>query len=566
MISGVFALPRGGPIVKGLSWLLSIVFVFVISWRLFADQEMILKSGTRMIGTVTIDGADAVVQMADDKIRVPLKDVATITAENSSPERQAQRLLLTALEARLMNGTGNGVVGMLAEAKRLAPDDPSVAFWCASTLVDAGYGKAANEVFTPKREAIAKAYPGMADQLAVRIKRRADMEKMPLELVKRIDELNAAATRQTPGAEKRQMFAMFRLVDQNKQPIDQSAFRVESRGEEDNLESYDDGYFVLTFGRNRYNRDEPCRLEVVQSGLESKSFQFSAASNRLADAGEFVVPRLDEKSKRPFRVQVVDASGKPIAGARIALQTTTQQRNGVNEAASTTTDLDGRAELMVFPMKYTYSVSAEGFNSGNGSIDVPVGERKVEEQQVKLHRAIQAKIRLAWSSTGLANGGQGATTSGEAEIRAVGSAVRPNQFGPDTINWVRTSQQKDRMILQFISQPFGGPPQFGSTSWVRIIESEDGTKESDLKRKGLEKFNSLDLKKVGEFKDKIEPPKSLNPAGAPNNYPGSVSVRAEMGKVYVGKLMQREMPTGQPIELSFKAIVDQMSSDVESAE
>ena len=122
------------------------------------------------------------------------------------------------------------------------------------------------------------------------------------------------------------------------------------------------------------------------------------------------------------------------------------------------------------------------------------------------------------------------------------------------------------MILQFISQPFGGPPQFGSTSWVRIIESEDGTKESDLKRKGLERFNSLDLKKVSEFKDKIEAPKSLNPVGAPTSYPGSVSVRAEMGKVYVGKLMQRDMRTGQPVELSFKAIVDEMSSGVESAE
>jgi hypothetical protein len=39
-----------------------------------------------------------------------------------------------------------------------------------------------------------------------------------------------------------------------------------------------------------------------------------------------------------------------------------------------------------------------------------------------------------------------------------------------------------------------------------------------------------------------------------------------MGKVYVGKLMQRDMRNGQPIELSFKAIVDEMSSDSEPAE
>jgi hypothetical protein len=286
-----------------------------------------------------------------------------------------------------------------------------------------------------------------------------------MELVKRIDELNAAAARQSMGNEKRQMFAMFRVVDQHKKPVDQAAFRVESRGEEDSIESYDDGYFVLTFARNRYNRDEPCRLEVVQSGLESKSFQFSAASNRLADAGEFVVSRLDENSKRPYQIQVVDASGKPIAGAKIVLQTTIQQRSGMNEAASTTTDLDGRAELMVFPMKYTYSVAADGFNSGTGPAEVPTGDRKAEEQQVKLHRAIQAKIKVAWSSTGMGNAGGGATTSGEGEIRASGSAVRPNQFGPDAINWVRTTQQKDQLVLQFINQPFGGPQQFGSASW-----------------------------------------------------------------------------------------------------
>ncbi len=346
-----------------------------------------------------------------------------------------------------------------------------------------------------------------------------------MDLVKRIDELTAAATRQSPGVEKRQMFAMFRVVDQHKQPIDQSAFQIESRGEQDNLESFEDGYFVLTFGRNRYNRDEPCRLEVVQAGLETKSFPFSAASNRVVDAGEFVVSRMDEKSKRPYRVQVVDSGGKPIAGATIAVQTTTQQRSGVNEAESTTTDLDGRAELLVFPMKYTYSVSAEGFNYQSGSVEVPPGDRKAEEQQLKLHRAIQAKIRVAWSSTGVGNAGEGATTSGEAEIRATGSSVRANQFGPDSINWIRTSQQKDRLILQFISQPIGGPPQFGSNSWVRVIESEVEKNDSDPKTKRLEKFDSLDLKKIGEFKEKLAAPKSVNPVGASGSYPGSLSLR-----------------------------------------
>jgi hypothetical protein len=100
---------------------------------------------------------------------------------------------------------------------------------------------------------------------------------------------------------------------------------------------------------------------------------------------------------------------------------------------------------------------------------------------------------------------------------------------------------------------------------VRVIDGE-GPKDSELKRAGKQKYDSLDLKKIGEFKDKIQPPKSINPLGAPGSFPGSVSVRAEKGKVYVGKLMQRDMHNGQPVELSFKAIIDEMSSDGELAE
>jgi len=101
---------------------------------------------------------------------------------------------------------------------------------------------------------------------------------------------------------------------------------------------------------------------------------------------------------------------------------------------------------------------------------------------------------------------------------------------------------------------------------VRVIEGDGASKDSDPKRKETGKYDSLDLKKIGEFKDKIAAPKSINPVGAPGNYPGSVSVPAEKGKVYVGKLMQRDMRTGQPVELSFKAIVAEISSDGELTE
>jgi hypothetical protein len=503
--------------------------------------------------------------MADDKVRISLNQVATIAAADSSPERQAQRLLFAALEARVTGGANSDVVALLAEAKRLAPDDPSVAYWCASTLVDAGFGKAANEVFAPRREAIAKAYPGLADQLAERIKRRANLEKMPSELVKRIDEINAIAPKQSPTNDKRQMYVMFRVVDQNKQPIDASAFRVESRGEEENLESYDDGYFVLTFARNRYNRDEGSRLDIVQAGFEQKGFQFSAAPNRLADAGEFVVKRLDEKSKQPYRVQVTDVAGKPISNAKVSLQTTTQQGRS-NEAAQTTTDFDGRAELSVFPMKYMYSVSAAGFNYQNGSVEVAADGGGAKENKVQLHRAIEAKIRVAWLSTPINAGAGAGTISGEGEIRATGSSVRFNQFGPNQIQWLRTNQIKDRLILQFMSQPFGMPRGSESPVWVREIKPEGAAKEDKSEKAASEVYEKLDLKKVDEFKKKIAAPKPVRRPGMPTNDQISTLVEADRGSVYVGKMISRDMRTGQPVEMSFKAIIDEMSSDSEPAE
>jgi hypothetical protein len=353
---------------------------------------------------------------------------------------------------------------------------------------------------------------------------------------------------------------MFRVVDQNKQPIDASAFRVESRGEEENLESYDDGYFVLTFARNRYNRDEGSRLDIVQSGFEQKGFQFSAAPNRLADAGEFVVKRLDEKSKQPYRVQVTDVAGKPISGAKVSLQTTTQQGR-TNEAASTTTDLDGRAELSVFPMTYMYSITANGFNYQNGSVEVAADERKAKEQTVRLYRAIEAKIRVAWLSKPINAGAGAGTTSGEGEIRATGSSIRYDRYGPNAIQWLRTNQTKDRLILQFMSQPFGGPGLPGSTAWVRVVEPEEGLKGNEASKVAADQYGKLDLKKVEEFKDKIAAPKQ-----AGTSTPMSISVRAELGKVYVGKMMQHDMRTGQPVEMSFKAIVDEMSTGSEPAE
>lgn len=163
---------------KRLRCILFGVALLVAPPHLLAEQEVTLKSGATFIGNVTIDGDAVVVEIDDAPLRVPLAEVAAIAPLDSGHKQQARRLLMAALEARLMNNSGNEALGLLAEAARLDPDDPRIAYWYARSLVDAGFGKAAGEVLESRREEIAKTYPGMSDQLAAQIKGRLELEKM----------------------------------------------------------------------------------------------------------------------------------------------------------------------------------------------------------------------------------------------------------------------------------------------------------------------------------------------------------------------------------------------------
>jgi hypothetical protein len=540
--------------VKGSSCWLITVALFVAPSPIYAEQSVVLKKGPSLVGNVTIDGNDVVVQIADGKVRVPMSDVVSIASVNTGREQQARQLLFTALEARLMNGAGKEVVGLLAEAKKLAPDEPSVAFWYANTLLEAGFGKAAGETFDAKREAIMKAYPGMAEQLAARIKSRLDLEKLPADLVQRIDVLNKSAVQQSPTAEKRQLFAVFRVIDSQKNPIGRTSFRLETRGEEENLENYDDGYYLLTFSRNRYNRDEPCRIEVSESGLEAKEFQFSASTNRVAKIGDFVVKRYDEKAKKTFRVRVVGPSGEPVSDAKVTLQTPSRSGPPI-DISSTTTGLDGTVEMQVFPMKYYYRASAEGYTSQGGNLDVKAGGAESDVKEIKLYRAIQASVRFAWVATGSPDGNK---TSGESKVQASGAVASPVRYGNEAPIWVRATQPKDRLMLQFSGVMYGGPNQFGGDSWLGAIEADAAKTGSDRNGKAAEKFDAVDLNKIDEHKAKA----SVRNAGDPSGEnPGGMTLPAEIGKVYVGKLQSRDMRTGRPLVVAFKAVVESLSGD-----
>ncbi|MCI0333134.1 MAG: hypothetical protein L0228_07920 [Planctomycetes bacterium] len=541
---------------------------------LFADVEVTLKSGTSLVGTVKIDGNDAIVKIGDSELRVPLTEVDTIAAVDAGPDRQAHRLLTSALEARLTNDSGREVIGLLAEAARLAPDDPHIAYWYASSLSDAGYGQAANDVLEKQREAIAKAYPGMTDQLVERIKRRVEMEKMPPALVERLDKLNADLGKQASSADMRHIAALFRLVDHEKQPIERSAFQIQcNNGQDENLESFDDGYFVYTFNRHRNNDEQPCNLDVTRPGLESKSFELNGSSNRVKDAGELVVRRYDEAAKKPFRIHLVGTDGKPVVGARVSFQGMSPRGNTTSHTLTAESDAEGSAEILAFPMKYTYHVQAGGFNHGSGNVELKADAAETKPIELKLDRAIQATIRVAWEATAMQGGGK---TTGEATLQVDGGPPRPYQYGQDNTSWLRPAQQKDRLTLQFVDSPFGYGGPFGQAdAWVRVVESDGNANEGERnegeasagepKPLDLDAFNELELSKIDELKSKLKQPRTIGGGQVTGPRPPMV-LAAELGKIYVGRVQHRDMRTGQPIQLAFKVFVEEMATDDGAAE
>jgi hypothetical protein len=565
------------------------ILLAAIAAPLFAEVQVTLKSGASLVGKVSTDGKDVVVKIEDSELRVPLAEVEAITSVEAGGERQARRLLMTALEARVNNDDGGmEVIGLLAEAARLAPDDPHIAYWYASTLADSGYGQAANDVLTRKREAIAAAYPGLTEQLTERIKRRVATEMLPPALVARLDQLNATLSKPPANAEMVQTAAMFRLVDQHKQPLERTAFQIYSNNVQDeNVESFDDGYYLYVYNRHRSNPQQPTKIDIIRPGYEAKSFDISGSTTSVRDAGELAAKRFEEGDKVKFRVNVVDRERKPIVGARMTLMAYSPRGGNSEQPATTESDAEGWAEVLVFPMAYNYSIEADGFNGTGGRVELKPGAGEKHERFQQMSRAIQATIRAAWEATSMQGGGK---TSGESTI-SVGTGVDPNQYAPNPTSWLRPVQKGDQLTLQFMDQFFGYNNQFGQPpeAWVRVVddngeaklgsatdapatdstaevkpadaavrESAKGDAEKDkAKQSPLKTYNALKLEEIDDLKAKLPQPRML-PGGERTGPNPPLLLAAKAGGIYVGRLQHRDVRTGQPVQLAFKVFVEEI--------
>ena len=183
------------------------------------EQQVKLQSGAKLVGDVSMDGPRLVVDV----------DGAKISAVQRSGIRHfSQRRRVESAGANAAERAGESCISRRGEVRprtirrgvstRARESADGVLVWCGP--IDAGNGKAASEVFEPRREAIATAYPGAAERLASQIEARLALEKLPPALVERLDQIAKSAKQSNAIPSKTLAYAaFFRLVDQNNDPI-----------------------------------------------------------------------------------------------------------------------------------------------------------------------------------------------------------------------------------------------------------------------------------------------------------------------------------------------------------
>jgi hypothetical protein len=524
---------------------------------LLAEQQVALKSGPVLVGEVEFVGDAVVVHIDGAKHRVPFSDIASVSPVAFGRNQQATRLLIAAFEARLLNDSSREAVGLLAEASRLAPDDPQIAFWRASTLVDAGSGNAAHRVLEAHRASIEDAFPDAVADLAKRINRRMMLELLPTELVERIDQLNARAAAQPADGEMQAMYSAFRVIDQFNDPVPRTALQVQGNINDQRIEEFDDGYFLVTFNRHRNMSDDFCRLSIAQYGIKASTHELRAAANYMYPAQEFVAQRYDEADKRLVAVKVVDRRDQPISGARVQLQPSS--RGGPQpevEGLAAVADDGGRATLQAFPGVFGLTAVANGFNYANMQVELNEGV-DVPERRIILHREISAEIRVVWTSSPLQPGG--GVSSGEATISVAGQR-RSSPVNNQELMWLRPTQIGDRLTLQMNLMMYGPTMAMGGGSWVRKRPVDKADDESDRLQDAKELFESIDLEKADDLDDQF---KVVSQAGdGPNFGSNVINASADFGDVFVGKIPGRDMRTGRPALVTFKALIEHAKGGV----
>ncbi len=511
-----------------------------------AQQQVTLKSGAIVVGDVKFDNGAVLINLDGTETRIPFTEIDTVASASFSKRQQAQQLLLRGLESRLNGSTPKDTVVLLLEASQLDPENPHIAYWLATNLLEAGYGKIARKKYENLREAVDEAYPDGASRLASAIEHRVAIEALDPKLVARIDAFNA-----NPGApdpdnpHMKRMAAVVRVLDQHQDPIDQSAIRVEGNGGEERLEQFADGYFFYSALNGNDEEEQDCNLIVSQNGLQQTRRSFRVSSLEASVALEIAVHRFADSDKRPARILVQDADGEPLAGIRVQLQ---PNQSGGSEPLVATTDDKGVASFTAFPGAYVMNAAGEGFNPFRDQILIDEQDPEGAEEELVLYPALAGSIRLEWRSKSWQGGGEttsGSTTLNPSVLDAGG------YFGDSIASSFRLGQALDKLVLQITRYNYGPPTGAGAA--VKRLKSSDAASGEEHQRRAEKVFKELDLATFDQLGEEYEA--APIDGGAPNGQ-SAVRIPLRPGDVLVGRTTGRDMRTGQPLEVTYKALVE----------
>lgn len=516
-----------------------------------AEQQVTLQSGAVIVGEVTVDGADLVIDVDGAEVRVPFKDVTLVASGDEHGVRQADRLLMRALEARLQYGEGRDT-GILAEAYRLAPDDARIAYWYARSLVEAGYGEGANDVFQEHRDAIAETYPGIAQQLAGQIRRRVQLESLPSRLVKRIDQIEHASGGVATNDEGDLHSAYFRLIDQHGEPVPPDAYRISVSGNREKTETFEDGYVLFTFLRRASYDAQPCRIDLQKSSYRAQQFEFHGATDGAADAGEFKAYRYGDADRVAALINVVGPDGKPLAGVSVSASSS---RGGDAGAEPQTTGDDGFANLELFPGEYSVRGARSGYNSAADQLAIRANQTP-DPMTLTLHRLVGGAARVEWRMRIVGYPGQPApggeaVASGEAELSTAGES--PGPYGPN-LPWVRFAQRGDQLQLHFMSQPYY--PNATAEDFVGLLQTDEGDDDATGGASPEDRFQAINLEKLDDLKPQVDV-RSADPRRTRGRPVTELDVNENA--IYVGRISSRDPQRGQPAVFEFKVLVTEVA-------
>lgn len=517
------------------------VMQFLFSGVLCAEQEVTLKTGTKIIGDVSVDNETVKIKVGGSETTFMMRDVEQIKAAPiySESNNSVERLLIIALELRLQNESVDEAIALLADAYRQAPDDARIAYWYAKSLADAGLGKEAKSVFEAGRVNISQAYPGLTDKLAHLIQQRVEHDSLPRQLATQLRRLESVIGKSN-NRHLNSKYVRFRVLDQNSDPIDKTAVSVVCDGNDKQLTTFPDGYYLLTY--NSFGEgDRGCDLVVNWPGLESKQFKLKASADHVRDGGVFVVTRLDESAKVPYKFRALDPMGEPILGAAVTMRPD-GRNNGRNLFQTAASDSQGLATIEAFPLGYDYTASAEGYKAETGNVALTNASQDHEERVV-LYPALTGSIRYSWSSLE-----EETPTKTKEIVLPIGQPLNSRQHAAESVSWLQAVQVKDTVTLQRGPAFYRDRSIPGETLWVRRVPDEL------IKDSPLEYYSQFDLKEIDSIKGKVAETKIKR------DRIGNFSFPVQQGEVYVGKLPGLNRQSGRPAVMSFKVYIEKVSA------